>query len=312
MKVSFGYDSDNSTESLNNMIRGILPKGVYYFPGSDVYPAINSWIRSRQNTAYIDILPGWVVRSNDGMTIREDSTTYSLVVDVAGLYYVGLVAEYRVAREPRLEIKAIARDVYDAWTQADKNSFIIFAEVSVARVDTTYTININIASRTFPRGVLALYDDLISGGSYSSLRVSDTFDELPVGVTTLQDNELAYIRAEGRLAIYLDGAAWVRIKTRADYQLNGTGVFSSTAAVDGGQVTINLPTADGDAILQHAYDNNAYQIILTPIGDGSRVGSWWIEKANASFIVKCTGSPVDVSFDWTMILKEFEIPISQG
>lgn len=301
MKVSFSYNSDNSTEALNNITRGILPKGVYLFPGSDQSPIVNSWVNQRPSTYYIDIQPGWVVRSMDGMTIREDSTTYSVIADLEGIYYVGLTAQYLISGEPRLEIKCIAKGLFDGWVQSEKDAFIIFSEINVTN---TQDIISNIESRTMPRGIFALDNGSGSGGNGATLLSVADFTDL---TTQSPANSIAYIESEGRLAVFEGGANWLRVKSRADYQLTGSATFSTHSAThpQPGGTTVSLPDAGSDTIVANAYSNNLYQVIITPTSDSTSVGSFWVIKQGQSFTVRSSGNAAaNSTFDWMVVLQE--------
>lgn len=310
MKVSFSYASDNSTTALNDMIRDILPSGVYIFPGSTSSPQVNDWITQVSNTYYINILPGWVVRGG-GMTIRENQTTYSVVANTTGIYYVGLTAQYVVGGEPTLQIQCVALAVYNAWSTAQQNAFIIFAEVNVVATTvgstTTYAMNININARTLPTGVFALSSNINTSGSTISgtAQLVNQFSDL---TGTSPANTLAYIQSEGRLAIFLGGVSWIRVKSRADYNLTGSATFPLASYLNGGSTTITLPSAASDPVLAYAYANNAYQVMITPTSDPISVGVYWVAKNNGSFKVYCSGnSSSGCNFDWTLVMSEFSL-----
>jgi hypothetical protein len=93
--------------------------------------------------------------------------------------------------------------------------------------------------------------------------------------------------------------------------MTGSATFPTSAATDSqnNTTTITLPSAGIDPILSYAYNNNLYTVIITPTSDTTAVGAYWVTKSQNSFVVRCSGrAPVNSTFDWMVVLKEFAVP----
>lgn len=283
MLVSFAYKNSDSTQHLNMAAKDILPKGVYIYPK----PA-SSWIVPGPGPSLqVIINPGWVCRSTDGMTIREDTATNTIVFPVADNYYVGLHAEYLVARNPILELQAVKIAEYNTWTTAQKKTFIRFCQVNITGNPITQAM-IFFDVMELPRGVFALQVDLDLVASSSVVRIINNTSIFP---TDPQDNEIFYVEAENAFYIYHLG-----VFTRVDNPLVGSTEFITTGT------TITLP----DIAV-----NKSYFVLVTPTSPtNTHLGDFWVVKAADRFTVYHSGNaqtseeghPGRITFDWLVCI----------
>ena len=278
MLASMVFKSSDSTELLNSITKDVLPPGVYSFPGD---PNIsNDWIIPGTGLQVI-IRGPWVVRNIDGMTIRELSGyDHRINFPAQGEFYVGLFSKYLIASDPILELKYISVADYLNWIE--KSSFVIFARVIITDSQITSSM-IDLTARTFPRGVFALIQDLLSTGSI--LRTVLEVANLTSGLPDAQINEIVYVQSENAFYKYLGNGGWIRV----DAPYNGISNFSST-------VGTLIPLAN---ILK----DKPYTVFICPTENGGgNIGEWWVVK-NAltnTFTVYNNGTAT-TQFNWQVV-----------
>ena len=72
----------------------------------------------------------------------------------------------------------------------------------------------------------------------------------------------------------------------------GKGTFNSTVGT-----TISLPIT--------LPDTDCYTVNIMPIENSGFIGEIWVEKANNSFTVYCTGSENSSQFEYTVLITEY-------
>jgi hypothetical protein len=261
---------------------------VYIYPGYDyrhTHDAITTWIIPGAGPGLsVLINPGWVTRSKDGMTIRENTAQLTVTFPAFGNYYVGLYAEYLVARNPILELRAILVSDYNLWSNAEQNKFVTFCQVNIASTPVSQQmIFFDVMER--PRNVLApQYDlDTIAGSSVVRIVVNTT--SFP---TDPRPNEIVYVEAENAFYIYYL-SAWKRV----DNPMQGRAHFTTVGTI------IALP----DLALNRDYD-----VQVTPTSESNmHLGEYWVEKSLYDFVVHHSGNaeitsdplhPGYIWFDW--------------
>ena len=132
------------------------------------------------------------------MTIREEDVDNTVVVNAVADHYVGLESQYILSPEPAMELKAILVSDYVAYTQAQKDAFVIFAKVTPQSGGVITTSNIDVDNFiTRPRGTLALQEDL-QIMSQSVVRAVSTNAGLSA-LSSPVENEVAYVSNEKSL-----------------------------------------------------------------------------------------------------------------
>ena len=273
MIASMTFMSPDSTEIINGITKDILPKGVYAFPETN-------WIVAGSDLQVVVNSP-WVVRSADGMTIREDSVANVLTLPGIGTYYIGLDAQYLVASDPKLELRAILKTDYDAMPASSKAIFIKFALV-VATGSSQLTVYTT--ERDMPRGTLALSADMLNLGSSTVVRVINTTTDFPLDFRPF---EIVYVISENAFYIRY-GNSWLNV----DNQVCGSANFTPNSGALGYEGTvINLP---------QSLHNRSYFVLVTPSSDSQgHIGEFWVERGANSFAVKVSGTS-SASFDWVI------------
>lgn len=277
MQVAFGFRTPQSTELLNLTTRDILPAGVYLAPTIAV-----------GGSKTVVISPPWVVRSTDGMTVREDFAPQivSFASDPDGLYYVGVNALYILGGPAQVAVQRVSQATYNAaWTVRQKAAFVILCEVNV--VGNILTVR-QTDRQTQPRGTFALSVDLTDAMSKSTISRVATWADLVASPTTPL-NRLFYVADKHNLAIY-NGMGFDRV----NYQVSGSGVFlDAPPAGPNTGVPVMLPAGFPSTAVTD------YAVIITSTADtGAHLGEVWVEKgmngltANLNyFTVKCSGAP---------------------
>jgi hypothetical protein len=270
------FKGADSTESMNNITKNVLPAGVYSFPGD---PTIsNDWIIPGTGLQ-INIQGPWVVRNADGMTIREDLTN-RITFPSQGEYYVGLYSKYIVASDPILELKYISLSDYNVWS--DKASFVIFARVKITANQITSSM-IDLSLRTLPKGMFALASDLLSIGSI--VRTAISVANLQALQVTAKPNEIVYVQQENAFYKYNGNGAWIQV----DAPYTGVSNFNSIA---GRQINLTTPFGGRNVGLP----SPGYIVNICPLegvdenGVYGNIGDWWVTRNNQFFTVFNTGT----------------------
>jgi hypothetical protein len=277
MQASFGFRTPQSTEGLNNITKDILPMGVYLAPTLAV-----------GGSKTVIVSPPWVVRSTDGMSVREDYSplTVSFAADADGLYYLGVRAVYIVGGPAQISVMRVSQSTYNTgWTTQQRTEFVILCEVNVVGA----TLTIRQADRqTQPRGTFALQYDLLDSLSKSTISRVATWADLVASPST-PTNRLFYVTDKHTLAVY-NGTTFDRVMPQA----MGSSVFlDAPASGPNTGVPIMLP-ADfpSNAIADYSV------IIISTSNTSAHLGEVWVEKgmnglvSNLSFFtVKCSGAP---------------------
>jgi hypothetical protein len=281
----------DSTELMNFISQDILPMGVYTFPGfntSNLPNALaitNDWVLpsiSSTGTGYqINIKGPWIVRSKDGMTIRETlNTDHRIDFPGPGNYHVGLLAKYLVSTDPILELRYITFSDWATW--AEKDYFVTFADVVIPNNATNVTAEmIDIEARLRPRGTLFLTEDAFTAGSV--IREATDYLNMPNDPIP---HELVYVKSEN--AIYFNDTTssivpnWIRV----DNPLKGISTF--------------LPPSGRIISIPQIARNRDYHVNITLIQDSAgNVGEIWIERRTTDFIVHNTGT-ANTQFMWNL------------
>jgi len=277
MIASFPYRAPDSTQLLNYITKDILPMGVYVYPEPFIVPGVSPF--------QVVINKGWVLRNHDGMTIREEDINHTIVVNAVADHYVGLESQYILSPEPAMELKAVLVSDYVAYTDAQKNAFVIFAKVTPQSGGTITTGNIDVENfLTRPRGALALNEDL-QIMSQSVVRAVSTNAGLSA-LSSPVENEVAYVSNEKSLYLY-SSSAWSAI--------NRLQAGSSTFAGSSSFRTVTpsyLPTS--------------YGVSITPTADSTgRLGNYWVRTYSDRFEVYNDGdwSGESATFDWLIFPK---------
>ena len=277
MIASFPYRAPDSTQLLNYITKDILPMGVYVYPEPFIVPGVSPF--------QVVINKGWVLRNHDGMTIREEDINHTIVVNAVADHYVGLESQYILSPEPAMELKTVLVSDYVAYTDAQKNAFVIFAKVTPQSGGTITTGNIDVENfLTRPRGALALNEDL-QIMSQSVVRAVSTNAGLSA-LSSPVENEVAYVSNEKNLYLY-SSSAWSAI--------NRLQAGSSTFAGSSSFRTVTpsyLPTS--------------YGVSITPTADSTgRLGNYWVIKSSDRFEVYNDGdwSGDSATFDWVIFPK---------
>lgn len=277
MQAAFGFKTPLSTDLLNLATRGILPAGVYLAPTLAV-----------GGSKTVIVTPPWIIRSADGMTVREDTApqVVSFASDPNGLYYLGVNALYILGGPAQIAVQRISETAYNAgWTAQQKAAFVIFCEVEVA--GSVLTIR-QATFQTQPRGTFALQVDLIDSLSRSSISRVATWGDL-VAAPTTPLNRLYYLADKHTLAIY-NGTTFDSINP----QVTGSGIFlDSPPSGPNSGVAVMLPVDFPST------DPNKYSVTITStFNTGAHLGEVWVEKgmngltSNVNyFTVKCSGAP---------------------
>jgi hypothetical protein len=266
---------------MNFIAQDILPMGVYTFPGFDTsnlpsdLTISNQWVLpsiSSTGTGYQVIIKGpWIVRSKDGMTIREvQGTDHRIDFPGTGNYYVGILAKYLVSTDPILELRYINLADWQNW--AEKGNFITFAQVTIPNNATNVTLEmIDIEARLRPRGTLFLTEDAFTAGAV--IREATDYNNLPINPRA---HELVYVRSEN--ALYFNDTTnpavpnWIRV----DNPMKGISTFNPPV---GRTVTLPLIARGRD-----------YHVNITLIQNtGGNAGEIWIERRAVDFVVHNTG-----------------------
>ena len=282
MEISFGFKGPFSTNQLNLITKDILPAGVYLAP-------------TIQEGGYLSLLisPPWVIRTIDGMTIREEQTP--IAVDFSsvgsGQYYVGVAAQYVVGGKAQVAVQQVAVQTYnDTWTTTQKSHFVILCEVWNSGSSLTVS---QATQQTQPRGTFALQVDLLDSQTKSSIsRVADraalqTLLDGPLG--DIPTNRVYYLEDPHQLAVF-----------------NGTGFDIVNPTFSGSGVFYDAPLSGPNPGTPIALDSsmpstdpNNYTVLVTPTSEtGAHTGEIWVEKGvlgtNTNlgyFTVKCSGRP---------------------
>lgn len=294
MQVSFGFRTPLSTNLLNLASKDVLPAGVYLAPTISVGAAKT-----------IIVSPPWVVRSVEGMTVREENAplTVSFATDPDGLYYVGVLSQYVVGGQVQVSVQRVSQSIYNAsWTNLQKASFVILCEVGV--VGSTLTIR-QLDRQTQPRGTFALQVDMLDSLSKSTIsRVGQWGDlETLLAGPTIATNRLFYVGDKHHLAIF-NGTSFERVNPI----YSGSGVFLDAPEAGPNQgVSIALP-ADFPSTA-----TSSYAVAITPTTDSDgHLGNIWVEKGKLGlatnlnyFTVKCSGRPslsgLTATFDYLLL-----------
>lgn len=277
MIASFPYRAPDSTQLLNYITKDILPMGVYVYPEPFIVPGVSPF--------QVVINKGWVLRNHDGMTIREEDINHTVVVNAVADHYVGLESQYILSPEPAMELKAVLVSDYVAYTDAQKNAFVIFAKVTPQSGGTITTSNIDVENfLTRPRGALALNEDL-QIMSQSVVRAVSTNAGLSA-LSSPVENEVAYVSNEKSLYLY-SSSAWSAI--------NRLQAGSSTFA---GSASFRTVTP--------SYLPTSYGVSITPTENSSgRLGNYWVITYSDRFEVYNDGdwSGASATFDWVIFPK---------
>jgi hypothetical protein len=288
MKASMVFESPDSTELMNGMVKDILPLGVYLDPGTN-------WIQKVDNSN-VQINPGWVVRNKDGMTIREDSAAQTVSLSGSAPYYVGLYSRYAVAKDPILQLMAVSKSTYDSTSfDAQRPHFVIFASVGL------YADSIDYNVKSQPVGsVFALLTDLNLALGSSVIRfISDThsFPNDPQYNEMTGAGEVVYVMSENAFYVYQwTSSSWIRV----DDPCVGSANFVPAIGVE-----IAYPTSvitDRDSPSQDNHTKVIFIHVTPTSASGGHLGEYWVEKGATSFMVKHTGNST-ASFDWMITVK---------
>lgn len=277
MIASFPYRAPDSTQLLNFITKDILPMGVYVYPELFIVPGVSPF--------QVVINKNWVARNHDGMTIREEDTNHTIVLNAVADHYVGLESQYVLSPEPSMELKAILVSDYILYTQTQKNAFVIFGKVTPQTDGTITSGNIDVPNYiTLPRGPLAIQEDLVST-SQSIVRVVSSNGGLSA-LDSPVENEVAYVNNERSLYIYTSGA-WTPINR----SLSGSSTFAGSS---------NLRT------ITPSYLPTSYGVSITPTSDSSgQLGNYWVLTFSDRFEVYNDGtwSGAGATFDWVIFPK---------
>ena len=277
MIASFPYRAPDSTQLLNFITKDILPMGVYAYPELFIVPGVSPF--------QVTVKTGWVLRNHDGMTIREEDVDNTVVVNAVADHYVGLESQYILSPEPAMELKAILVSDYVAYTQAQKDAFVIFAKVTPQSGGVITTSNIDVDNFiTRPRGTLALQEDL-QIMSQSVVRAVSTNAGLSA-LSSPVENEVAYVSNEKSLYIYSSGA-WSVI----DRPLAGSGTFAGSSSF---------------RTITPSYLPTSYGVSITPTADSAgHLGNYWVNTFSDRFQVYNDGdwSGAGATFDWVIFSK---------
>ena len=288
MKASMVFESPDSTELMNGMVKDILPLGVYLDPGT-------SWIQKVDNS-HVQINPGWVVRNRDGMTIREESAAQTVALSGSAPYYVGLYSRYVVAKDPILQLMAVSKSVYDSTSfDSQRPHFVIFASVGVNANSIDYSVKSQPVGSAF-----ALVTDLNLALGSSVIRfISDTssFPNDPRYDEVTGAGEVVYVMAENAFYVYKwTSSSWVRV----DDPYVGSSAFVPVTGV-----TIPYPSSainDRNSPTQENYSKSFFVLITPTSSSNGHLGEYWVEKGATSFTVRHTGSS-NATFDWMVIVS---------
>jgi hypothetical protein len=279
---------------MNLATRDILPAGVYLAPSIAV-----------GGSKTIVISPPWVIRSAEGMTIREDQAphTVSFTSSADGVYYVGVSAHYIMGGPAQVSIQQVDQVTYNtSWSAAQKSAFIILCEVGVTGA--TLTVY-QVGRQTQPRGTFALEVDLLDVQGKSTItRVSNLAGLADLASPITPVNRLVYVESNHTLAIY-NGTTFDRIMPQ---------VAGSSAFVD---APVAGPNPGVSIMLPADFPNtgpSSYSVIVTSTANtNAHLGEVWVEKGvngNTSnsnyFTVKCSGTPnllggVPATFDYIVL-----------
>jgi hypothetical protein len=298
MEVCFGFKGPFSTHHINLVTKDVLPAGVYLAPG----------ITDGQYQTLI-ITPPWVIRTTEGMTIREERSPIKISFsgDLDGLYFVGVRALYVVGGPAQVSVERVAQETYNnGWSDAQKASFVILCEVSVSGSD---LIIRQIDRQAQPRGTFALQVDLLDVQGKSTIgRVAEWGDlDTLAQSSSIPLDRVFYVENKHLLAVF-----------------NGSGFDRVNPTFSGSSVFYDAPTSGPNPGVGIALDSSmpstdptSYTVIVTPTSDtGAHTGEIWVEKgvlgvdANlAYFTVKCSGRPNTLgggtaTFDYIVIPRQ--------
>lgn len=290
LKVSMSFSSADSTELMNAMIKDILPKGVYIHP--------TDWI-TQVDGLQLQIAKNWVVRSFDGMTIREHDTNQPLTLTTIGDYYVGLYGEYILAKDPNLELLAVPVATYDSWSNAQKAKLIRFAKVLATTVGSAYSIQVYYDYMDVPRsGPLALRTDLLKYASTSSLRVVNNTSQLYS--FTPETDEIVWVETYGRFFKTDNNGGWIDPFA----PLSGTSTFAGCNGSPA-YTAISWPQAVLTWMSDPSNAGKLPQVMIQSTANvGGRLGETWVVKDSNGFKVYNTGSASGsvATFDWQILI----------
>ena len=283
MIASFPYRAPDSTQLLNFIAKDILPKGVYVYPTNENMEPL--FIVPGSGNLQVTISKGWVVRNNDGMTIREEDVDHSISLRASVAQYVGLESQYVLSAEPALELKSVPVTEYDSYTQSQKNAFVIFAKVTPPSSGTITDGNISMDYLELPRGPLALSAD-VENMKQSVVRTVGSNAALST-LTNPQTNEISYVSNEKSLYVYTN-SSWSVIGR----PLTGSSTFAGASSPRTVSVS-NLPTP-------------GYVVTITPTADSAgQLGNFWVKTYSTYFEVWNDGmwSGTGATFDWAVFSK---------